>query len=740
MQNTDWINHEIYLRRQTKIAVPNKDNASSPLLPSSFLLQFNGNLSKLGYVLSPELAYQLERLPQQVFLAIAKQTIANVRKMVGDWVEYKPMYPNFPEQVKELSRTELRFNAAMHYLGDWFGVRILPNLQKDPRPPLDTSHQEFNAIKLGNASDFFAIFDRLLASRFSWSVQDKEDIAWLVSTLNYIPIQALTNLSLADWLATLAQDNRYLTNKENQATWLALLLRYQISDSEQILQACQTATDILRVAVAWSEGDVSLAAPTRFKAYSRSIRKALLTRLESVANQWGIVEDMNRYPEYYKRLGERLHPGEYSNKYPKTYAAFKTIREKITIDSFNHRVESSLTANTADSFEKLVSLLQTRPGELARRLDKLLRMSDEKQRPLVLARFETVIDDVATNVLLQMHAHFSQRSQNRLPLYRIFFPKGQVSKLFAKAQDLPELSQEVCEQVNGLIEMSLVKRFADKPPLGKVYIDPELKNFPVPLVQRTASKALQTIPQGSFLALPDAKTLRLFVYWKQGDDRADIDLSAVFLADDFSHLDTVSYYNLTSYGGYHSGDITSAPDGASEFIDIELANLKQRGVRYVMMLLNSYTVQPYCDLPICFAGLMARRNANSGEIYEPSTVTQRFDVSSNSTISIPLIVDLELDCWQWTDLTLTCYPNTYNNVVGNLSNISMMGYAMQMLRKVSLYQLFAWHAQARGQLVDTPEQADTLFLADNAKARDSMAQGKQLMTAFDIDKINSTFL
>lgn len=740
MQNTDWINNEIYLRRQTKIAIPASENGTQELLPSDYILQFNGNLSKLGYVLAPETVYQLERLSAGQFKSIAQATLANVRKMLGDWVEYKPMYPNFPEQVKQMSRAELRFNAAMHYLGDWFGIRIMPNLQKDPRPPLDPADTSFTLIKAGSFADYFVMFDRLLTSRVSWSTQDKEDLDWFVSQLTITPLTTLTGLSVNDWLIRLQTEERYLANKENQAVWTALILKYQVLLCSEALKLSQTATDILRVAVAWSQGDVSLAAATRFLAFPRSLRKALLARLESIAHERGIVEDMNRYPERFKRLGERLHPGEFSDKYPKVYEAFKVIREGLTIHSFNHKVETLLIANTSDSVENLVALLATRPGELARRLDKLLRLGTTNQQRKVLSTFESIIDQVASNVLLQMHAHFSQRSHNRLPTYRIFFPKGQTSKLYAKQQDLPDLSQAVCEQVNAMIEASLVRRFANKPSLGKVYIDPLLKNFPVPLVQRTASKALQTIPQGSFLPLPDAKTLRLFVYWKQGDERVDVDLSAVFLADDFNHLDTVSYYNLTSYGGYHSGDITSAPDGASEFIDLELANLKQRGVRYVMMLLNSYTVQPYCDLPICFAGLMARKHPNSGEIYEPSTVKQRFDVSSNSTIAIPFIIDLELDCWQWTDLTLTRYPNTYNNVIGNLSNISLMGYAMQMLRKVSLYQLIEWHSQARGELVEEPQLADILFVSDKPQGTLYLDQGKQVITAFDIDKINADFL
>lgn len=739
-----WVNNEIYLRRYTKIAVPTTEHFSQELLPSSYLLQLNGNLSKMGYVVAPELAYQLEQLSHEQFSRLAEQTITHVQKMVDDWVSYRPMYPNFPSQVKALSQEELRFNAAMHYLGDWFGVRILPMLRKDPRPPLDSVNQTFTLIAAGDESEFFAIFERLLASRVSWSEQDRDDIEWFASQLSHIPVLSLTKLALNDWLLMLQKDERYLSNKENQATWVALLLAYQHIPAHQALMFSQTATDILRVAVAWSKGDVSLATPSRFVSIPRTIRKALLTRLEAIADERGIVEDMKRYAERYKRLGERLHPSEFSEKYPKVNEAFTVIRGNIAINSFNRHVETLLQValtpeNLQQTCTQLITILATRPGEFARRLDKLLRLYPSQQSEIVTA-FAQVMDDVATTILLQMHAHFAQRSGKQLPLYRVFFPKGQTSKLFAKGQNLPELPQTVCEQVNACIEASLIRRFAQKTKIGKAYIDPLLKNMPVPLVQRTASKALHTLPQGSFLSLPNAETLRLFVYWQEGDDRADIDLSAVFLADDFSHIDTVSYYNLKNFGGYHSGDITSAPDGASEFIDLDLTQLKNTQIRYVMMLLNSYTTQPYCDLPICFAGLMGRNSPNSGEIYEPSTVKQRFDVSSNSVIAIPLIIDLHNYQWQWTDLTLTRYPNTFNNVIGNLSNISLMGYAMQILNKVSLYQLLHWHTLARGEAVAQPEQADVVFLADNSQVDHYLAQGKQVVTAMDIDKLTAEFL
>ncbi len=47
------------------------------------------------------------------------------------------------------------------------------------------------------------------------------------------------------------------------------------------------------------------------------------------------------------------------------------------------------------------------------------------------------------------------------------------------------------------------------------------------------------------------------------------------------------------------------------------------------MVVMSYTNQPYCDLPECFAGWMARTAPQSGEIYEPRTVQDKLDISAN---------------------------------------------------------------------------------------------------------------
>src|SRR5690606_18553178 len=163
------------------------------------------------------------------------------------------------------------------------------------------------------------------------------------------------------------------------------------------------------------------------------------------------------------------------------------------------------------------------------------------------------------------------------------------------------------------------------------------------------------------------------------------------------------------YKAAHSGDIVTAPNGACEFIDIDIPSVLAYGGRYVVATLHSFTGQGYCELPQCFAGWMMRQHPQSGEVFEPTTVTNKIDLASNTQIAIPAVLDLKERSIIWCDLALTTQPNYYNNVEGNQSGIGLMGKAMSNIQKCSLYDLFRLHAIARGTFVENEEEAETIF-------------------------------
>ena len=292
---------------------------------------------------------------------------------------------------------------------------------------------------------------------------------------------------------------------------------------------------------------------------------------------------------------------------------------------------------------------------------------------------------------------------------------------------MPELSAALCERAAGVCRDALRERFRLLPPLGRCFVDPKLADYPMPFAQRSASKSFRTIPRGSRLPLPDdCRVLRLFLWWRNGKDRTDIDLSATLFDADFRYAGVISYYELRCDGGVHSGDIVDAPNGASEFVDITLDRMQARGIRYVVMTLGGYTPQPFCDLPECFAGWMSRSAPQSGEIYDPRIVQDRLDLTAVSRIAIPLLVDVSRRTLVWCDLALRSNPKWVNNVQGNLGGIALSLRALTSLKKPTLFDLFLLHAQARGT-VSTPEEAETEF---------SVASG----TPFRLDEIASEFL
>lgn len=690
--------NRIYLRRKNKIII-NTGLASTP--NTREVATILKNIESLGYTFSQEIINILNTYTVEQLKNFYNGIVKNIKGLVGADVVYNPMYPNFPAQVMEASECELYINAIIHYVS--FGS-LLPYYDKEKRNPL-MDKVNLKVINLGNIDEFNEIFVNILNSKTSISETDKADLEWFVK------------YHKKDIYAYLPEE---ITLKENACYLCKLLYENSLADLSVFSKYLKTATDVLRFAVSLSDGDVSLASKTKFISFKRRDRRLLLSLLENCNN---IEEDMLRYKTQWIRLGERLHPSEYK-MFEKSKRAFEKLRNNEKIDTFNGKV--SLAFNCGDTKE-IVKLLKQRPGEFARKLDYLLRTCDDTD--MALSEFSKIAGEVSTPVLLQVLEHFKTRNEKKE--LRVFFPKGSIAKVYGISNNLPDLDDELCQKVVDICKAKLKELYASREKLGKVYIDEKLKDYLVPFSQRSASKALKTIVRGSRVDLPsDAAAIRTFIYWKESKgNRADIDLSAVMYDADWNYMGHISYTNLRSvkYKAAHSGDITSAPRGASEFIDLDLESVRKYGGRYVVFSVMSFTRQNFVDLPECFMGWMARKDVNSGEIYEAKTVKNKIDITSQSIICIPMILDIYENKMVWADISLKSQP-TWNNVENNMSGMILMGKALTTMKKPNLYDLFMLNAEARGELCESIEDADTVFSVDNG------------ITPYDTDIIISRYL
>lgn len=694
------------LRRRSKLIVP----AGHDALPRAYVASALKNLERLGYTCSPALIARLVTLSEAALAATYGQMVTVLRKLRGAHVAWEPMYPNFPQQVMEAPAAELYLNALLHYFGDWVGARILPIYEKEQRAPLDPSIEarELTVIDLGDEDELAALARGLIGAATSISAQDKEDLRLLLAHFS------------ADVRAVLPVE---IPHKENLAFTAALLLEHRVASDLLLTPYFRTATDVLRLAVARSGGDVSLAAPTRFRSVPRAERRLLLALVERLASP---DEDLFRHRGAWLRLAERLHPGEHAAPdepgssstratYPKAAAAFARLRAGEAPLTFNGAVERALALGDVPA---ALARLRTRPGELARRLDHLLRLASPEVAPAVLEAFAACAARVSTPVLLQVLSHFEARATPEA--VRPIFPKGNAAKVLALPNTLPPLAPAQLASIVASCEQALRARFALLPPLGKVFLDPRLTSYLVPFSQRSASKALRTLVRGSRIPLPPGSTLRFFLWWKEGlvagtpTGRVDIDLTAAMYDEAFKLRGHISWTNLRSLDmrAAHSGDITSAPDGACEFIDIDLASALAQGARYIVATVFSFTRHPFCNLPECFMGWMMRSAPSSGEIFEPATVVDRVDLAADQRICVPAIFDLRARELIWTDVAHSEDPDAHVTLEQNQSSLGKLVQAMTVLHKTSLHRLWGLHADARGTRVATAAEADTVFAVD----------------------------
>lgn len=720
----------ILLRKRNKVLLAE----GSATLSLSLLATAVKNLQSLGFTCSAPLLDRMSTQEEGTFVQWFDELLTELRQRVGAHVSYEPMYPNFPKQVMEMEEAELYLNALLHYLGDVVGLRILPVSEREERPSLQ-EEGKLTVLELGTEEEFVQIGRKLIGANSSISAEDKEILGWYVQEYR-------------DRLGLLLPES--IPYKENLSVVAMLLLKHTTRPAQWLGRYVQTATDVLRLAVAMSEGDVSLASVTRFRSFKRSERRLLLGLLEECR---GRTEDMLRYRGRWKRLGERLHPGEYKKQFPQTAVSFDVLRKGLPYTTFRAEVEEALKSGDP---AKALELLKSRPGELARRLDHLLRLcqpspsgllgalkevlggegrgSRDEVAAAILETFAEVVGEVATPVLLQVMTHFLHRNEERA--LRSFFPKGNAAKVITVENTLVSLPQERCDRVVGLCRKALLKRFGARESLGKVFVDESLRAHLVPFSQRSASRALRTLVRGSSLDMPAGGTIRFFVWWKEGvlggkdTGRVDLDLSAVMYDEEWNYKEHISYTNLRSakYRSAHSGDITSAPDGACEFIDLDIDSITAFGGRYVIPSVLSYTGQPFVCLPECHAGWMMREEPESGEIFEPSTVVDKIDIAADTKVVIPMILDLKERKMIWTDLALRSHPAWDINVESNQRGFVAMGKALTTLVKPDLYTLFSLHAEARGERVDNPEEADQVF---------SLTEGT---TPFEIEEIMAEYL
>ncbi|WP_175408713.1 hypothetical protein [Streptomyces sp. TRM64462] len=386
---------------------------------------------------------------------------------------------------------------------------------------------------------------------------------------------------------------------------------------------------------------------------------------------------------------------------------------------------------TADPGAAL-ALLAERPGELVRALDRLLRLYGPGPLPRqAVHALLRALPGAAPGPLL---AALGRLRNRHLPgTRRVFFPRGQVTRAYAVDDDRAPLPRAVTEQVCGLLEGEALRRLATRAERADRYrlavLDADLAGIAVPSAEGAAARALSPMPRGSFRPLPEGEVLRLFLHWTQPEStRVDLDLSVLLYDADWTYKGLCDYTRLM-YGkraAVHSGDLTSAPapDGATEYVDLDLAGLADAGVRFVVPIVFSFNDVPFEQLLDAFAGFMTlhARHAREGRgaAYDPRTVRQRYDLVGDSRIHVPMLVDLERRTSLWTDVHLPS-SGGHHSADRHRDALCVLGadlFAYFTAGRTTLWDVAVWHAATRAE--------ETVVLRDGELLHHTLRLGETL--------------
>jgi hypothetical protein len=701
--------NDVLLRRKNKIFI--QDSVLDDVNENTnhlYIATIQTNIRDFGYTLTPKVVEVLTTYSEEELEIFYNSLCESLNELVGD-AEYSPMFPNFPKHTVSQFQYEEFMEGFISLFGSEVVKEILPVEEEVLKRVKFNECFAVEEIDLATQNDYINIFRNIMGSKTSISQTDKEELEWFMENHTNEVVFPET-----------------FPHKEVLSYVVSLVLKNKNIDNKKVSSKFKTATDVLRLATALSEGDESLSSKTKFINFSRPMRRFILCTLEYNCGE--IVEDMLKNKSKWIRLGERLHPGEFK-KLKKVNKAFDILRNKKEFKTFNSKMETLL--KEGKSLEA-ADLLKSRPGVFARKLDHILRNCDSvDEMNKVSDLFSEVSDKVSTPVLLQVKNHFEHRNDEKD--IRVIFPKGNMAEAYPIENNLPDLDSDICNKIIESCSKGLMSNFKDLPELGKVYLDEKLKDYTVPFSQRSASKTMKTVSRGSKFPLGDKGTIRFFIWWKNYEEnRVDIDLSSVMYDEDWKMKCNIAYTNTRSdsYKSFHSGDITDAPNGASEFIDVDIASVLKNGGRYIVMDVRSFTRQNFSDIPECFVGWMMRDKPNSGEIYDPRTVSNKIDLGSESVNNLPIIIDLKERKVYWADINIKDRNKIVpNNAISNISVVGLAGKSITEMVKPDLYDLFDHHIKSRnGEMVENMEEADVIFSEDRG------------VTPYDIDEIVNEYL
>ena len=677
----------------------NIDNNVNETLSIEELATLIKKFEGYGYIFSKELAIAISKEERNVIIDKLKSVIKVIEDFKSD-KNYTVFYKNFPDEVINMSEVDLYINQILHY---WIGY--LPSnsenvIKEDVEPSKLVKARELNLI---DDEMIEKLFIDLLSSNVTLSEQYLDDVCILTN-----------NKSIKE----LEKYMEYIQMKET----LTVVSSYILKKEGVLIGNFKTTTDILRL-IAKISGDELNNKHIHFAYFSRTELSQLMTKLENLQNP---MPDIKRYSKpwhtFFKLYAKKIN----FHKYPKVRNAVDMLFGDISYMTERGKINEKIKRLPIMSEEELDNFVKEYIvfyGDYVREILSLLNKANENQYEKLLIGLENCVTKVNTRILFQLYDRIINLKAKDKTVPRLVNSKGKWRRL----KESISLSDELLNRVLQIVEDGIKRQLKEKENLGKVYIDEDYKNIMLTTSEKDSNVSLRPMTRGSRIKFnPNAEVLRFFVAWKNLDektlkelntiyDRVDVDLSALTFNENLEFNDVVAYYNQKKSGFAFSGDITNAPEGALEYIDVfDLEKLKKKGNRYILMQIRSYNGYTFEEINSVYAGVMELTSIESKEkknMYS-TAITEGFQIVSSERTTNTILVDLKNYEYIWLDMNMDSYKL---DIFQNALNYEEIPYLNDMLRYfsrkqyITMYDLLKLNADVRGVLTKDKKEADVIF-------------------------------
>ncbi|MFC4039540.1 hypothetical protein ACFO1B_14005 [Dactylosporangium siamense] len=623
---------------------------------SAVARQLDAALLDAGFSASRALLEHVGALAHGPAMDLAATVVSAVRELVGDHVQHNAYFIGFPDDVPDtVEFWTSRLRAAVLAGGGTAsdaqlraavlsgGVNLLD------LPGYGTYQHTYAELLAAHDELIASAGDRLTLLQLGDTAEVEAGRLYLALAGSTTP-HGEADLALLSELALTCIDDAQperIPVRENRAVLNGVRLVLG-----RPLVAVDTTTDVLRLACHVSGGDVSLATPTRFRSFGRPERRILLAALDGIVGaSQDKLGDVAPYAERWKRLGERLHPHEH-DQWPHAQAVFAVARGERRVRNLAGRAEAAIGAGAVGT---AASVLSAAPGLLLRSADRLLRLASPSERAGVVEPITGALGSASGRVLCSLREHVG----NRLTPASARLYANRSRRAWVGADERPPLPAELIAELSARLDAEIGARLPD--PQRPLLVDPDVLDVALPLSGKAAEGGFAVLPRGS-RAPVSGELLRFFTYWRETSRRTDFDLSVLLLDGKFRTAGQVSWTNYHHDGIVHSGDITSAPNGATEFIDVPLTI----DVPYVVPQVYIYAGESFDEVAESMFGYQTRTRDQRGAPFDARTVRARSDVRGQGRIALPMLFAKGERGWQavWLHLYLQGRPN-FNRVEEN---------------------------------------------------------------------------